>query len=283
MGGGLAARLLSAGYQTRVFNRSLAKAERLAPLGAVVCQSPAEASAGAEVIFAMTSDDESSRAVWLGSEGALSGKPAAEAFAIECSTLSHDWVLELSEQARARGLRYIDAPVTGLPDAAAAGRLTMLVGAEAEDLEQARPFLNPLSERIIHFGKVGSGTAYKLMINLIGAVQIASAAEGMALAERAGLALAKVADAIALGQAASPQVVRNTQRMVLGDHRQSVVFTPALRLKDVDYALKLADKLGVTTRFGDVAAALLRLCVQFDSQANESIVFELLRARDKEG
>ena len=279
MGRGMAARLLGAGHRVRVFNRTRARAAELETAGAEVAASPAEACSGAAAVFAMTADDRSSRAVWLGGDGALSASLAPGALLIECSTLSYDWVLELSAAGRARGLRYIDAPVTGLPEAAAAGALTLLVGAAEDDLGVARPLLAPLAERLLHFGPVGAGTAYKLMINLVGAVQIASAAEGMALAERAGLPLSAVVDAIALGQAASPQVVRNTRRMAAGDHEQNVVFTPALRLKDVEYALALARRLGQGTPFGDVAADLLRrLCAQGDAHVNESKIFELLRA-----
>ena len=162
----------------------------------------------------MTADDESSRAMWLGENGALAAENAPDALAIECSTLSHDWVLELAGKVRARGFRYVDAPVTGLPDAAAAGTLTLLVGAEPADLDAARPVFASLATRVLHFGGVGQGTVYKLMVNLLGAVQIASAAEGVALAEAAGLDLRLVADAIASGQAASPQVVRNVRRFV---------------------------------------------------------------------
>ena len=143
---------------------------------------------------------------------------------------------------RARGFRYVDAPVTGLPDAAAAGTLTLLVGADGADLDAARPILTSLATRVLHFGAVGQGTVYKLMINLMGAVQIASAAEGIVLAERAGLDLKLVGDAVASGQAASPQVVRNVRRFVAGDHGGIVNFTPALRLKDIDYALRQAEE-----------------------------------------
>jgi 3-hydroxyisobutyrate dehydrogenase len=101
----------------------------------------------------------------------------------------------------------------------------------------------------IGLGKMGLG----LMINMMGAVQIASAAEGMAIAQRAGLDLALDADAIATGQAASPQVVRNTRRMAHNDNDQNVAFTPALRLKDVEYALRLARKLGIGSPFGALA------------------------------
>jgi len=279
MGRGMAARLLGAGHRVRVFNRTRARAAELERAGAVVAASPAEACAGADAVFGMTADDRSSRALWLDANGALTASLAPGALALECSTLSYDWVLELSAAARARSLRYIDAPVTGLPEAAAAGALTLLVGAGEEDLAIARPLLAPLAERVLHFGAVGAGTAYKLMINLVGAIQIGSAAEGMALAERAGLSLATVVEAIALGQAASPQVVRNTRRMATGDHDQNVVFTPALRLKDVEYALALGRRLGQDTPFGDVAADLLRrLCAQGDAHVNESKIVDLLRA-----
>jgi 3-hydroxyisobutyrate dehydrogenase len=279
MGHGMAGRLLAAGHDVRVFNRTRSRAAALERAGARVCGSPAEACADVSAVFSMTADDVSSRSVWTGPEGVLTAALSPGVFTIECSTLSHDWVLELSAAARSRGCRYIDAPVTGLPEAAAAGRLTLLVGADESDLADAGVLLEPIAERVLRFGPVGAGTAYKLMINLVGAIQIASAGEGMAIAERAGLSLSVVADAIALGQAASPQVVRNTRRMAAGDHDENVVFTPALRLKDVEYALALARKLGVASPFGDVAADLLRqLCARGDADANESKIFEISRA-----
>ncbi len=280
MGSGMALRLLAAGHELRVFNRTAAKAAALASHGAVPCATPAQACAGALAVVAMSADDESSHALWCGPQGVFAGLAGIRpgAFAIECSTLSHDWVLDLSRRAAEHGLRYIDAPVTGLPDAAARGALTLLVGADSGDLASAQDVLRPLSERILHFGPVGAGTAYKLMINLVGAVQIASAAEGMAVAERAGLSLPAVADAIALGQAASPQVLRNTRRMVLGEHERDIVFTPALRLKDIEYALALARKLGVATPFGDVAARLFReLCAAGHAHVNESKILDVAR------
>jgi 3-hydroxyisobutyrate dehydrogenase len=119
-----------------------------------------------------------------------------------------------------------------------------------------------------------------LIINMIGAVQIASAAEGMALAQRAGLDLATVADAIGMGQAASPQVVRNVRRMVAGNHDRDVVFTAALRLKDVEYALRMARDLGVGAPFGELSGSGLRdLCGSGRAQINESGIFEVAASR----
>jgi 3-hydroxyisobutyrate dehydrogenase len=278
MGCGIAQRVLAAGHELCVYNRSRDKARALLQAGARLADTPRQAAEAADAIIAMVADDEASRAVWLGPEGAVSGASRPGAFAVECSTLSRGWVEELSAAAGARKLRYLDAPVTGLPEAAAAGTLTLLVGAGAEDLEAARQLLAAFCQRIVHFGPIGAGTAYKLIINMIGAVQIASAAEGMALAERAGLDLRRVAEAIADSQAASPQVVRNTQRMASSETDRQVIFTPALRLKDVQYALQLSRELGMGSPFGALAAESFRAACELGlSQENESRVFEVAR------
>jgi 3-hydroxyisobutyrate dehydrogenase-like beta-hydroxyacid dehydrogenase len=132
--------------------------------------------------------------------------------------------------------------VTGLPDAAASGKLTLLVGAEPADLERARPYLAPLSATIRHFGPVGAGTVYKLINNLMGAIQIAGIAEGLAIAEQAGLDMKLVLEAIETGVAASPQVLRHSKRMAARDF-SGATFTAALRHKDAAYAVALAESL----------------------------------------
>lgn len=279
MGLGMAGRLLAAGHHLTIYNRTASKAAALVRAGADLCASPAEAAHNADAVISMVTDDTASRDVWLGADGILTSLSMGR-LAVECSTLSHDWVTELAAEVARRGLRYIDAPVTGVPATAAAGELTVLVGARTEDLDAARSILGAFSQRIVHFGAVGTGTAYKLIVNLLGAIQIASAAEAVALAERAGLDLQVVADAIATGQAASPQVIRNTRRMVLGDHDRNITFTPRLRLKDVNYGLQLAGKLGLGTPFGTLAArAFGELCATGHADENESNVIAFARTR----
>jgi 3-hydroxyisobutyrate dehydrogenase len=274
----MAGRLLDVGYSVHVYNRTAARADPLVQRGALLFDSPRDACTAVDAVISMVADDAASRAVWLGPDGILAADIAPAGFAIECSTLSHDWVTSLSGHCKARGLRYIDSPVTGLPDVASAGALTLLVGANEDDLDGARPLLEALSQRIIRFGATGAGTAYKLIINLIGAVQIAGAAEGLAIAERAGLDLGVVADAIATSQAASPQVVRNVRRMVAGDHDRDIVFTSALRLKDVEYGVRFAQGIGTGTPFGGVAEDIYRrLCAAGYADVNESKVIDVSR------
>ena len=241
MGHGMAGRYVDAGFSVAVWNRSRAKAEDLIARGARWAASPADAAVGADAIVTMVADDKASRAVWLGKEGAAATAKAGT-LAIECSTVSYGHALDLARELRGRGLVYIDSPVTGLPDAAAAGKLTMLVGAEPADLDAARPYLAPLSTAIRHFGAVGSGTVYKLINNLMGAIQIAGLAEGLAIAEQAGLDMKLVLETLETGVAASPQVVRHSKRMVAREFG-GASFAAALRHKDAVYAVALAESL----------------------------------------
>jgi 3-hydroxyisobutyrate dehydrogenase len=241
MGHGMAGRYLDAGFAVAVWNRSKAKAEDLIARGARWATSPEDAAIDADAVVTMVADDEASRAVWLTKDGAAATMKAGS-IAIECSTVSHQHALYLSHELRSRGLIYIDCPVTGLPDAAASGKLTLLVGAEPADLERARPFLVPLSTTIRHFGAVGTGTVYKLINNLMGAIQIAGIAEGLAIAEQAGLDMKLVVEAVESGVAASPQVIRHSKRMAARNF-SGATFTAALRHKDAAYAVALAESL----------------------------------------
>ena len=241
MGHGMAGRYLDAGFTVAVWNRSRAKAEDLIARGAQWAASPADAADGADAVVTMVADDEASRRVWLGEGGAVA-KMKSGSLAIECSTVSHQHALDMAGELRGRGLVYIDCPVTGLPEAAASGKLTLLVGADAADLDRARPYLAPIGSTIRHFGAVGTGTVFKLINNLMGAVQIANLAEGIAMAEQAGLDMNLVAEALATGAVASPQVIRHSKRMVARDF-SGASFTAALRHKDAAYAVKLAESL----------------------------------------
>jgi 3-hydroxyisobutyrate dehydrogenase-like beta-hydroxyacid dehydrogenase len=274
MGHGMAGRYLDGGFTVAVWNRSKAKADDLTARGARWANSPAEAADDADAVVTMVADNEASRAVWLGKDGAAAtAKPGT--LAIECSTVSYQHALDLGRDLRARGLVYIDSPVTGLPDAAAAGKLTLLVGAEPADLEQARPFLVPLSTTIRHFGPVGSGTVYKLINNLMGAIQIAGLAEGLAIAEQAGLDMKLVLEAIENGVAASPQVLRHSKRMVARNF-SGATFTAALRHKDAAYAVALAESLLPDVPVGRAAVQAYDKAKAYAPDADEARMIEIV-------
>lgn len=282
MGREMVLNLLKAGRRVSVYNRTADRTKPLVEAGAVYAASPAEAASGgggADFIISMVGDDDASRAVWLGPEGVLAGAPKPGAIAIESTTLSRQWIMELDQRLRGAGLRFMDCPVTGGPDGARNRALTLLVGADKETLEQAWPVLSAYANRYIHFGPVGAGTAYKLIVNLMGAAQGAALAEGMAVAERAGLDLGKVAEALSSGAVASPHVKYMAERMVKGDH-DDVYFSVRWRHKDAEYGLRLAAELGVDMPCSAQSEKLYRQALDKGlGEKNSSVVFELLRQK----
>jgi 3-hydroxyisobutyrate dehydrogenase len=274
MGHGMAGRMLDAGFDVAVWNRSRAKADDLIGKGARWAETPAAAAIDADAILTMVSDDVASHAVWLGPFGAATTAKHG-ALAIECSTVSHQHALATSDALRTRGLIYIDCPVTGLPDAAARGELTLLIGAEQADLDQARPYFAPLSRTIRHFGPVGAGTVYKLINNLMGAIQIAGIAEGIAIAEQAGLDMELVREAIAGSVVASPQVLRQAPRMIDRDF-SNATFTAALRHKDARYAIELAKALQLELPLSRAAVAIYARATDAAPDDDEAKIVEVV-------
>ncbi|MHA1601362.1 MAG: NAD-binding protein, partial [Alphaproteobacteria bacterium] len=135
----------------------------------------------------------------------------------------------------------------------------------------------PLNQEIIHFGVVGTGTVYKLMVNLMGAIQIASIAEGLVIAREGGLNLEQTVYALGKGQAASPQVVRNIRRMLADDHDRNVIFSGKLRLKDARYGYELAQSLGIDADFAKAAVeAYARLGdLGIDDQNESNVIYAI--------
>src|SRR5215468_10072497 len=182
MGSGMARRLLLNGFPLTVFNRNVEKAYPFAAESARVATFAKDAAGDADVIISMVADDNASRSVWLGENGALAAVSSG-AVCIECSTVSVDWVRELAAAMSAKNCEFLDAPVTGSKLQAAGGELNFLVGGDPATLEKVRPVLTAMSRSIVNVGPVGSGALLKLINNFICGVQVAALAEGMAMIE----------------------------------------------------------------------------------------------------
>lgn len=281
MGREMALRLLKSGHRVTVYNRTKEKTLPLVKAGARAAPTPAQAVAGAQIAIAMVGDDKASRQVWDGVRGALRGKAAPNAIAVESSTVSFFRIRELGRKARGAGWRFIDCPVTGGPDGAREGRLTLLAGADPDTLDEAREVFSSYGRRIIHFGPPGSGTAYKLMVNLVGAAQATSLAEGLILAERIGLDVRKVRQAVRTGAIASPLVKYLTQRMTEAGH-QEVYFSARWRHKDARYGLQMGRAFGLRMPTCLAAEACFRKAVSAGlGDKNSSVVIEAIRRRQK--
>jgi 3-hydroxyisobutyrate dehydrogenase len=242
MGSGMARRLLLHGFPLTVFNRNAEKSMPFAAEGARVATSAREAAAQADVIFTMVADDQASRSLWLGEQGALAAAQPG-AVCIECSTVTVGWVRELAAAAAQKQCEFLDAPVTGSKTHAAAGELNFLVGGQTATLEKVRPVLAAMSKTILPLGPVGSGALLKLINNFVCGVQVAALAEAMAMIERSGLDRAKALEIIANGAPGSPLVKAVSARMTTPDFTPN--FLLRLMAKDLDYAILEGGKLSV--------------------------------------
>ena len=242
MGSGMARRLLVNGFPLTVFNRNAEKSKPFAAEGAQVAASPREAAAQADFIISMVADDNASRSLWLGEHGALAAaRPGV--VCIECSTVTVNWVRELSAAATARGCELLDAPVTGSKTQAASGELSFLVGGDSATLEKARPVLAAMSKAVIHLGPTGSGALLKLINNFVCGVQVAALAEAVAMIERSGLDRAKALEVLTSGAPGSPLVKAVSTRMTTPDFTPN--FLLRLMAKDLGYAIQEGGNLSV--------------------------------------
>lgn len=278
MGRAMIRNFLAAGHDVTVYNRTTEKARPLEALGAVIAMTPRQAAGGADVIISSLTNDDASRATWAGPDGALQGDLKPGAYAIESSTVSLTWVAKLNELAKARGLRFLDCPVAGRPDVAEAGQLKIFAGGDAEDVEAMRPVLAAIGKTVMHLGAVGSGITFKLIYNVMGTIQVAACAEGMYACEAAGIDLAVAAEGFASGATGSPHVVRHAQYMAENKHEDPIQFSGRMRIKDVDYGIRLIESVGAQSLIGHATKEVFEQMVANGmGDLNDSELIDTLR------
>ncbi|MBZ0283035.1 MAG: NAD(P)-dependent oxidoreductase [Anaerolineae bacterium] len=257
MGQGMAGNLLQKGFEITLYNRTSSKAEPFAAQGATIAKTPRQAATGTEVILSMVGDDNASREVWLGDEGALAGVQSG-AILIECSTLTPAWIHELADLAIERGCKFLDSPVAGSKEAAANAQLALLIGGETDTIEQARPVLEAISRRIVHLGPTGAGATWKLINNMMMAVQLAALSEGLALAEAAQLDMEQIIPLILNGASAS-MIVQGKLPRILERRYDDTDFALKWMQKDARYAAELADSLGLSLKTVPAAVEVFQM------------------------
>ncbi len=243
MGAPMARRLLEAGHDVAVHNRTREREEPLAARGASRAATPRECAAGREVVFTMVSDTPDLEAVVLGPAGAADGL-AAGSVLVDMSTVSPAATRRLAEELAARGVSMLDAPVSGGSEGAERGTLSIMVGGPAEALERVRPLLEVLGKTITHVGASGAGQVAKAVNQVIIAGTYASVAEGMALAVKAGVDREALLRALSGGAASSWVLANRAQNMLRGEY--PLGFRTRLHRKDLGIALDEARERGVS-------------------------------------
>jgi 3-hydroxyisobutyrate dehydrogenase-like beta-hydroxyacid dehydrogenase len=236
MGSRQAANLARAGYELTVFNRTRATAEAwVAEHGGAVADSPAAVAAASDVVISMVVDGDQVRAVLLGEQGVAEGA-AAGTLCVDMSTIAPAQTRAIGAELAARGLRMVDAPVTGSAPRAQDGTLTIMAGGEADDYARAEPLLRVMGELVLHVGALGQGEMVKIINNSVAAANAATVGEALIVGQRTGVDLDALVQVMAKGSGGSTMLELKSGPM--REHDYTTLFKLEHMLKDVRLCLE---------------------------------------------
>jgi 3-hydroxyisobutyrate dehydrogenase len=239
MGSRMAARLLGAGHQVSVYNRSAGPVHDLVAAGAVAGKTPRAAAEGAEIVIAMVRDNQASRAIWCDEQDGALRALGMGATAIESSTLTPAWVRELAAEVQKTGANFLDAPVVGSRPQADAGQLIYLIGGDTGTFDQAKGVLSALGGATHHVGPAGAGTTLKLAVMALYGIQVATVAELLSLLRNSNGDLAAMTEVLASLPVTSPAAKGALSLMQA--KLDAPLFPIDLAEKDLAYALAQSD------------------------------------------
>ncbi len=261
MGVRQAANVLAGGLPLVAYSRSPGKADPLVAKGARRASTIAEASNGADAIITMVSAPADVEEVYFGKGGVLDSAKAGTLL-IDMTTSSPKLAERIHAAARAKGLRAIDAPVTGGEQGAADGTLTIMVGGDKADFDAAQPLLAMMGKTLVHFGAAGQGQRAKLVNQVIVAQNVLAAIEGLFFSRKAGLDGEVMLATLQTGTADSKALRIQAAKAFRGDFTPG--FYPKHLVKDITLAIEEADSLGIDLRgLKTVRARWLELLYKF--------------------
>ena len=242
MGRPMGRNLMKDGYELIVFNRSQGAIDEMVGEGATAAGSAREVAERADVVITMLPDSPDVAAVLRGQDGVLAGTRAGQLI-IDMSTISPLVAKELAAEAKERGARMLDAPVSGGDKGAIAGTLSIMVGGDAADFAEAQPIFAAMGKTIVHVGPTGAGQTVKCCNQIVVALAYEAISEALVLGAKAGVEPTKIIEVLNGGLAATRVMEMRGATMI--DHN----FTPGFRLrlhhKDLGIALETAKAYGV--------------------------------------
>ena len=240
MGGPMAANLARGGLGVRVWNRTSSRAEALAADGAVVAASPAEAVRGATIVITMLADGPATERAATGPDGFLAAAPGVTW--VQMGTIGIEWTARLADIAAARGVVFVDAPVSGSEGPARAGQLTILASGPEPVRDALAQVFALLGRATVWLGQAGQGTRAKLVLNNWLADLTETTAETLSFARRLGLDPADIVDLLQSNPLGAPYAVQKARAMLAGDFSPSFALKHAL--KDAELAAQAAQANG---------------------------------------
>jgi 3-hydroxyisobutyrate dehydrogenase len=258
MGFPMTRRLLSAGYDVAVWNRSRGKADALVKAGAKLAAHPRDVAATASIIFMCLTDAAAVEEVVFGSDGLATASGQGK-LVVDFSSIHPDAARSVAARLKsANGMGWIDAPVSGGTMGAEQGTLAVMAGGNAADIERARPYVLAMARRLTHMGSIGAGQTTKLCNQVIVGCAMAVLAEATRLAVNAGIDAKRLPEALAGGFADSIPLQLFVPRMVQGIHSPPLGHI-ATMLKDLDTVIDVARDTSSPVPMSALAAQLFRL------------------------
>jgi 3-hydroxyisobutyrate dehydrogenase-like beta-hydroxyacid dehydrogenase len=243
MGGRMAANLARAGHELVVFNRTRERAEAwIAEHGGTLAPTPAAVGAQAEVVITMVVDGDQVEHVLLGPDG-VAGGAAPGVLCVDMSTIAPAQTRAIGAALAERGLRFVDAPVTGSSPKAEDGTLTIMVGGAEEDVARARPLFEVMGEVVVHVGPLGQGQVVKLINNAVAAANASTLAQALIVGRATGVDLDALVEVMAAGSGASTMLALKAGPMRAHDY--ATLFKLEHMLKDVRLCLEEGQAAGV--------------------------------------
>jgi len=239
MGKPMARNLLKAGYPLTVYSRGRSAVEALMADGATGARSSQDVAERSDIVITMVTDTPDVRQVILEEKGVLAGIGAGGTI-IDMSTISPSATREIAEVVKAKGVHFLDAPVSGGEGGAIAGTLSIMVGGEAEVFNDCLPIFQALGKNIIHVGGTGTGQLTKLCNQIAVAVTNLAMSEALVFAAKSGVNLEKMHQAISGGAAGSWQLTNLAPRIFQRDFAPG--FMVKLQQKDLRLVLQEADR-----------------------------------------
>jgi len=236
MGSRQAANLARAGHELTVYNRTRATADAwVAEHGGTVADTPADVGAASDVVITMVVDGEQVRAALIGADGVADGA-APGTLCVDMSTIAPGQTREIGAELAERGLRLLDAPVTGSSPKAEAGTLTIMAGGAAEDFTRAEPLLRVMGELVVHVGELGQGEMLKIINNSVAAANATALGEALIVAQRTGVDLDALVQVMSKGSGGSAML--DLKSGAMREHDYTTLFKLEHMLKDVRLCLE---------------------------------------------
>ncbi|MCK9376755.1 MAG: NAD(P)-dependent oxidoreductase [Syntrophobacterales bacterium] len=258
MGAPMAANILKAGYPLTVYNRTAAKAEPLAKLGAQVAASPKALAQDAQIIVAMVTGPEALYELLFGPEGAAEAFGPEQVF-INMSSVSPSFTLELGKELAPTAIRFVDAPVSGTKKPAEDGALVILAGGNRQRVQELEPLFLTMGKKVIYCGKTGQGSMMKMFINLLLGLMMEGFAEALNFGRLGGLDLEAMLETVASGAMNAPMF--QVKAANFRDQKFQAAFPLKHLAKDAKFVVDTAYELGAPVPAGQMLLHLYRLGV----------------------